>query len=80
VVRGELTAAQDCRAALQDFAAVSDKVPPEVAERALYGKGACQAQLGDRADAAASFRAYLQRFPGGRFAAEARRQIEDRSK
>jgi hypothetical protein len=80
VVRGELIAAEDCRAAIRDFVAVSDKVVPEVAERALYGQAACQAQLGERADAAASFRAYLQRFPQGRFAAEARRQIEDRSK
>jgi TolA-binding protein len=77
VVRGEMTAATgDCQGAIPDFVAVSDKnAPAGVLERAMYGLAACEARLGQRADATSSFRAYLRRFPAGRFADEARRQV-----
>ena len=81
VLRGELSAAKDCLDALPDFVAVSDKVVPEdVLERALYGRAACEARLGQRAQAVSSFRAYLRQFPAGRFAAEARRQTGEEAK
>ena len=81
VLRGELTAAHDCESAIRDFVAVSDKVAPApVLDRALYGRAACEARLGQRAQAAASFRAYLRQFPDGSFAAEARRQVGEKSR
>jgi hypothetical protein len=76
LVRGELRASDDCARALADFAAVlAAPLPPPLAERALFGQAACRARLG-RPDAAASLRAYLDRFPRGRFAAEARRRLD----
>ncbi len=81
VLRGELTAAHDCESAIRDFVAVSDKVaPPPILDRALYGRAACEARLGQRAQAAASFRAYLRQFPDGNFAAEAKRQVGETAK
>lgn len=67
VLRGELRAASGrCKDALADFA-ISTAMTADVAERALYGQGMCRAHLGDIATAEADLRAYLARFPSGRF-------------
>lgn len=67
VLRGELRAASGrCQDALADFVA-SSAMTADVAERALYGQGMCRAHLGDVATAEADLRAYLSRFPSGRF-------------
>jgi TolA-binding protein len=69
VLRGELRAASGlCKAALSDFAHVEkSRTSSDVAERALYGQGVCRAHLGDLNGAAGDLRAYISRFPGGRF-------------
>jgi TolA-binding protein len=67
VLRGELRAASGhCKDALSDFAATT-AMTADVAERALYAQGMCRAHLGDVATAEADLRAYLSRFPSGRF-------------
>jgi TolA-binding protein len=84
VLRAELAAGRDCKEALEDFDAVSELVARKAAgpvhERALYGRAACQARLGQRDEAAEGFRAYLRQFPSGRFAAPARRQLGEAEK
>jgi hypothetical protein len=80
VVRGELRAtAGRCREALTDFAAVlaAAATPPLVAERALYGQASCLATLGDARGARSRIELYLERFPSGRFAAAARRALQN---
>ncbi len=69
VLRGELRAAGGrCRDAMSDFAHIVEGAGSgEVAERALYGQGICRAHLGDLNGATADLRAYISRFPGGRF-------------
>lgn len=67
VLRGELRAASGrCNDALSDFATTT-AMTADVAERALYAQGMCRAHLGDVATAEADLRAYLSRFPSGRF-------------
>ena len=69
VLRGELKAAGGrCRDAMSDFAHIVEGAGTgDVAERALYGQGICRAHLGDLNGATADLRAYISRFPGGRF-------------
>jgi hypothetical protein len=75
LIRAELRADDDCRAALSDFQVLVDQALPSAwAERALFGRGACLLKLGDKAGAARDFDSYLQRFPGGRFAEQIRAQ------
>jgi hypothetical protein len=76
VTRGELRAARQCRRAIADFDGVlSRQAPAPVAERALWGRAVCHLRLDDRAAADDDLRAYLQRFPTGRFAGEARARL-----
>jgi tetratricopeptide (TPR) repeat protein len=78
VIRAELLAATSCHEAVTDFDRVlAESPPPALAERALHGRAACLTQTGDAAGAARDLREYLRRFPDGRFAAEARRLLEE---
>lgn len=75
LIRAELRADQDCRAALADFQVlVEQALQTSFAERALFGRGACLLRLGDAAGAARDFDRYLERFPNGRFAEQIRAQ------
>jgi hypothetical protein len=81
VLRGELRAASGrCRDALPDFAAsVEASSTAEVAERGLYGQAMCRAHLGDLSGAEIDLRAYLARFPSGRFRASAQTTLRNLS-
>ena len=75
LIRAELRADDDCRAALNDFQVLVDQqLPSAWAERALFGRGACLLKLGNQAAADRDFSRYLERFPGGRFADQIRAQ------
>jgi len=75
LIRAELRADDDCRAALADFQVlVEQSLPGAWAERALFGRGACLLKLGDKAAAERDFARYLERFPDGRFAGQIRAQ------
>jgi TolA-binding protein len=92
VLRGELRAgAGRWQAAFADFDAVvqahanerasavaDDARAGEGVERALWGRASARSRLGDESGARADLRAYLERFPRGRFAAEATRLLGGR--
>jgi len=73
LIRAELRADDDCRAASSDFQVLVDQpLPSNLAERALFGRGACLLKLGNQAAANRDFDRYLERFPSGRFADQIR--------
>jgi hypothetical protein len=75
LIRAELRADEDCRAALADFQALLEQpLPGAWQERALFGRGACLLRLGDTAGAERDFARYLEQFPSGRFAEQIRAQ------
>lgn len=75
LIRAELRADDDCRAALNDFQVlVEQSLPGAWAERALFGRGACLLKLGDKLAAERDFARYLEQFPAGRFAGQIRAQ------
>lgn len=75
LIRAELRADSDCRAALSDFQVLVDQsLPGAWAERALFGRGACLLKLGENEAAARDFSRYLAQFPNGRFAPQIRAQ------
>jgi hypothetical protein len=75
LIRAELRADDDCRAALTDFQVlVEQALQSSFAERALFGRGACLLRLGDKSGATRDFDRYLERFPNGRFAEQIRAQ------
>jgi TolA-binding protein len=76
LLRAELRAKDDCGLALADFdVLVKHALSPALAERAIYGRAACEVRVGDNSDAQRDFRNYLTRFPQGRFADSAQRQL-----
>jgi len=78
VARAELRAEKGRHeVALSDFnLLLSADAPPDlVTERALHGRAACRAQMGDLPGARADFEHYLARFPTGRFAGQARKTL-----
>ena len=80
LVRAELRASTDCALALADFDALTrQSLAPALAERALYGRAACELQVGDSAHARGDFAQYLQQYPQGRFAANVQRQLGTRA-
>jgi hypothetical protein len=77
LIRGELRARTDCRAALVDFSAVL-AIPAGDAlhERALRGRAGCELRQGDQAAARVDLTEYLRRFPDSQHAPRARAQLE----
>jgi TolA-binding protein len=75
VARAELRADKNrTSAALRDFDLIlsSPGRADGISERALYGRAGARAKNGDQAGARADFAQYLNAFPSGRFAAQAR--------
>jgi hypothetical protein len=58
--------------------ALARALPEKLAERALRGRAVCRMRGGDRSAAEPDLRAYVQRFPSGKFAARARELLEER--
>ncbi|MHB8420222.1 MAG: tetratricopeptide repeat protein [Myxococcales bacterium] len=76
VVRGELLLEQGRFAeALASFEAPGADATPALRERALYGRALCHARLGDPEGSRRDFARYLEGFPQGRHAAEAREAL-----
>ena len=76
LIRAELRANADCARALTDFdALVTQALAAPLMERVLYGRAACELQVGDRAHAEQDLNQYLKRFPQGRFAARVQAQL-----
>jgi hypothetical protein len=77
LMRGELRARTDCRAARVDFSAVLAAAAGEALhERALRGRAGCELREGDRAAARLDLTEYLRRFPDSQHAPRARAQLE----
>jgi hypothetical protein len=77
LLRAELLArSHRCREALPVFEQSLAAAQPLQRERALYGRAVCRAELGDLAGSRADLRAYVQQYPGGRFATEAERALD----
>jgi hypothetical protein len=75
LVRGELYSDRDCSRAIADFSAVLTLGSGgPFAERALYGRAMCRLRQNDPA-APSDLRAYLARYPNGRFADAMRQQL-----
>jgi hypothetical protein len=77
VLRGELLATLGrCSEAIPIFSgALSDAQTGQASERALYGRANCRATLGEGAASRADLETYLELYPQGHFAAEARRAL-----
>ena len=78
LLRAELNARSACGMAVEDFHAVMIESPSDpLAERALWGRAACRARLGDETGARADLTAYLARFPQGPHVAAARARLRN---
>ena len=76
LLRAELRAGTDCASALADFDVLAKQtLASPLAERAVYGRAACELQVGDDAHARTDFARYLQQYPAGRFAGNVRQQL-----
>ncbi|HET7539800.1 MAG TPA: hypothetical protein VFK05_08005 [Polyangiaceae bacterium] len=76
LLRAELRAATDCGRALSDFDALLKRaLAAPLMERVLFGRAACELQVGDTAHAEQDMRRYLARFPQGRFADRVQREL-----
>jgi hypothetical protein len=76
--RAELLARMGrCDDAVSLFSTILENGGPDpLLERALYGRGRCSMALGERDQGIEDLRAYLARFPDGRFATEAQRLLQ----
>jgi Flp pilus assembly protein TadD len=75
-LRGELRAREGrCSEAVQDFSRALPNAPDRIGERALFGRSACLASLGDRYGARRDLEQYLKRFPSGRHAGAVRHAL-----
>jgi hypothetical protein len=78
VIRGELDADSACAKAIEDFEAVlNESASDPLAERALWGRAACRARLGDERGARKDLAHYIARFPDGPHAAVARARLRN---
>jgi hypothetical protein len=79
VTRAELIADHSCPRAIAAFdELLADATSSTLTlERALRGRAICHARTGNRDAATRDWRAYLDRFPDGRFAREARLALEN---
>src|SRR5205823_1705435 len=68
-------AARDADAKAAYDALLSRKVAPDVEERALFGRASCRARLSDEGGAREDLARYLERFPNGAHAADARARL-----
>lgn len=77
VLRGELLARLGrCGEAIPIFtSALADPQVGQSAERALYGRANCRATLGESTASRADLSRYLELYPQGHFAGEARRAL-----
>ena len=76
LLRAELRAGTDCASALADFDVLAKQaLAAPLAERAMYGRAACELRVGDDAHARADFAGYLRKYPEGRFAGDVRQQL-----
>jgi len=78
LLRAELLArTRDCPRAIQDFdKLLVGHLEPALDGRALYGRAACRAALGDSTGSRADLSTYLARFPDGPFAGAARAGVD----
>lgn len=77
LIRGELRASGNrCQVAARDFdELLARPIGRPLEERARYGRAVCLAREGRQEAARAAFSDYLQRFPEGRFASQARAAV-----
>ena len=76
LLRGELRAeAGRCAEAVNDFARIEGSGLSEIEARAVWGRAACRARLGDIASARLDFLRYVTAFPHGASVAEARQWL-----
>ncbi|HUB07190.1 MAG TPA: tetratricopeptide repeat protein [Myxococcales bacterium] len=76
VLRGDLLLEQGrFTEALASFGAPGPDAAPTLRERALYGEAVARARLGDAQGSRRDFARYLQAFPEGRHAKEAREAL-----
>jgi len=69
VLRGDLRASGGrYEEAIEDYSASTGSRSPTLVERALFGRASCRLRVGQDADGRKDLRAYLERFPHGRFA------------
>jgi hypothetical protein len=81
LLRGELRAeAGRCTEAIADFAAADHDAPAEIVARALWGRAACRARVGDEAAARRDLARYLIAFPAGPSAHKARRWLAEHAR
>jgi hypothetical protein len=76
VLRGDLRAeAKRWSAAIVDYTSGTVSATSQLVERSLFGRANCRLAAGELSLARSDLRDYLQRFPDGRFSADARRLL-----
>jgi hypothetical protein len=76
VLRGDLRAeAKRWADAISDYTRGTAAAAPQLVERSLFGRASCRMGTGETSLARSDLQDYLQRFPDGRFVADARRLL-----